>query len=383
MPEAALTDDPQELDFEAAGLLDGLEGETRAQRVALLRYLVEQGISREGLLRHHRDGTLTYALVERTVGGAPQYTHAELLERAGIRAELFEALRQAIGLPLTEGDERAFVEADVDAARIAGEFVRAGIPEEDVLDVARVLGRGLAQAADLMRETALRRVLEPGLSELELAERLGAATAALAPMMPPLVADMLTLHLRHIAQLEAIDAAERLGGELPGARNVVVAFADLVGFTRVGEEVLPEELGRLAARLDAMATSAIEAPVTLVKAIGDAVLLVSPEPAPLLRSALALVAAADDEGEQFPQLRVGVASGPALRRAGDWYGRSVNLASRVTNVARPGSVLATREVRDAAREEFHWSFAGDRRLKGVSGAVPLYRARPPQPAPVR
>ena len=104
-------------------------------------------------------------------------------------------------------------------------------------------------------------------------------------------------------------------------------------------------------------------------------LLVSPEPAPLLESALALVAAADDEGEHFPQLRVGVASGPALRRAGDWYGRSVNLASRVTNVARPGSVLATREVHDAAREAFHWSYAGDRRLKGVSGAVPLYRAR--------
>ena len=130
-----------------------------------------------------------------------------------------------------------------------------------------------------------------------------------------------------------------------------------------------------------MATSAVEPPVTLVKAIGDAVLLVAPEPAPLLRSALALVAAADDEGQQFPQLRVGVASGPALRRAGDWYGRSVNLASRVTNVARPGSVLATREVRDAAREEFHWSFAGDRRLKGVSGAVPLYRARPPDYSP--
>ena len=195
-------------------------------------------------------------------------------------------------------------------------------------------------------------------------------------MLPPLVADMLVLHLRHIAQLEAIDAAERLGGELPGARDVVVAFADLVGFTRVGEEVLPEELGQLAARLDALAVAALQPPVTLVKSIGDAVLLVAPEPAPLLESVLALVAAADDEGQHFPQLRVGVASGPALRRAGDWYGRSVNLASRVTNVARPGSVLATREVRDAARDGFHWSFAGDHRLKGVHGAVPLYRARP-------
>ena len=332
-------------------------------------------MSRAELLRHHREGTLTYALVERAVGGPPLYTRAELLERAGIDEALLAALRQAIGLPLPEAHERAFVDADVEATRIAGEFVRSGIPLEDVLDVARVLGRGLAQAADLMRETALRTVLEPGLTELDLAARLGLATGALAPMMPPLVADMLTLHLRQIAQLEAIDAAERLGGELPGARDVVVAFADLVGFTRVGEEVLPEELGRLAARLDALAVSAAPAPVTLVKTIGDAVLLVSPEPAPLLESALALVAAADDEGEHFPQLRVGIASGPALRRAGDWYGRSVNLASRVTSVARPGSVLATREVRDAARDGFHWSYAGERHLKGVSGGVPLYRAR--------
>ncbi len=375
MQEPALSPEPEDLDFDAAGLLDGLEGEHRAQRLALLRYLVDQGVSREELLRHHHDGTLTYALVERAVGGPPRYTRAELLERANIDESQLEALRRAIGLPIV-GDERAYVEADVEAARLAGEFVRAGIPEADVLDVARVLGRGLAQAADLMRETALRRVLEPGLTELQLAERLGYATAALAPMMPPLVGDMLTLHLRHIAQLEAIDAAERLGGELPGARDVVVAFADLVGFTRVGEEVLPEELGRLASRLDSLAVAAVEPPVTLVKSIGDAVLLVSPEPAPLLRSALALVAAADDEGEHFPQLRVGVASGPALRRAGDWYGRSVNLASRVTNIARPGSVLATREVHDAARDGFHWSFAGDRRLKGVSGTVPLYRARP-------
>jgi adenylate cyclase len=119
----------------------------------------------------------------------------------------------------------------------------------------------------------------------------------------------------------------------------------------------------------------VQPPVTLVKSIGDAVLLVSPEATPLLRSALALVAAADREGEDFPQLRVGVASGPALRRAGDWYGRAVNLASRVTSAARPGSVLATGEVRVATRDAFHWSYAGERRLKGVSGAVPLYRAR--------
>jgi adenylate cyclase len=364
MTEPAVEDDPREAVFAAAGLLDGLEGEARRQRLALLVLLDAQGFGGEDLLRHHREGTLTYALIERAMGGPPKYREAELLERAGVSAAQLHALRQAIGLPVPERGEVAYTDADVEANRIAGEFLAAGIPEQDILDGARVLGRGLAQASDLMRETALRRVLEPGLSESELAERLGYSASALAPMLPPLVADIFVLHMRHIAQLEAIDAAERLSGELPGGRDVVVAFADLVGFTRVGEEVQPEELGRLAGRLDALASDTVQPPVTLVKTIGDAVLLVSPEPEPLLHSALALVGAADREGEDFPQLRVGLASGPALRRAGDWYGRAVNLSSRVTGVARPGSVLATRAVRDAARDGFRWSYAGERRLKG-------------------
>ena len=77
----------------------------------------------------------------------------------------------------------------------------------------------------------------------------------------------------------------------------------------------------------------------------------------------------------MPSLRAGVAFGPRSQRAGDFYGHAVNLASRVTGVARPGSVLCTEEVRDAAPKEFDWSFARRYRLKGMSEPVPLYRAR--------
>jgi adenylate cyclase len=104
-------------------------------------------------------------------------------------------------------------------------------------------------------------------------------------------------------------------------------------------------------------------------------MLASPDPASLLEAGLSLLDAADSEGEDFPQLRVGSALGAALSRAGDWFGRPVNLASRITQIARPGSLLAEREVREAAPETFRWSYAGERRLKGVSGAVPLFRAR--------
>ncbi|HEY1566068.1 MAG TPA: adenylate/guanylate cyclase domain-containing protein, partial [Solirubrobacteraceae bacterium] len=100
---------------------------------------------------------------------------------------------------------------------------------------------------------------------------------------------------------------------------------------------------------------------------------VSPKPAPLVEVALRLVDAFEEE--ELPSLRAGIAFGPALQRAGDYYGNSVNLASRVTGVARPGSVLCTREIRDGARDEFHWSAAGRHKLKGVAGATPLFRAR--------
>jgi adenylate cyclase len=135
----------------------------------------------------------------------------------------------------------------------------------------------------------------------------------------------------------------------------------------------------LAVRLEAIASDAAEPPVRLIKILGDAAMLASPEPRPLLETALNLLDAADAEGEDFPQLRAGAALGPALSRAGDWFGRPVNLASRITQIARPGSLLAEREIRESVGEGFRWSYAGERRLRGVREPVRLFRARRLQP----
>ncbi len=113
----------------------------------------------------------------------------------------------------------------------------------------------------------------------------------------------------------------------------------------------------------------------LVKTIGDAAMLVSNEAGPLGHAALRLVEAADDEGEEFPMLRVGVAHGPAVGRGGDFYGAPVNLASRITGVARPGSVLADEHAKEALGEDFAYSFAGERRLKGIGAREALPRSQ--------
>ena len=115
----------------------------------------------------------------------------------------------------------------------------------------------------------------------------------------------------------------------------------------------------------------------LVKTIGDAVMLVSTEPEPMVAAALSLIHAAEQEGQQFPWLRAGIASGPTLPQSGDYYGRAVNLASRITNVARPGSVVLDEATKEAVGDAFDYSYVGERKLKGLDYRVKLFRARTP------
>lgn len=374
MPYAGLVSE-EAIDFEQEGLLDGLTGAQRQERLALLRGLAGEGVPLSELRRHTAEGTILFLPAERVIGGPRRYTAAEIAELTGESVDFLLAARRAMGLPVPGPDERVYIDADLEATRMAAIFKAAGVSEQDSLEVLRILGRGLSQSAEAIRTLGLRLVMEPGVSEHDLAQRFAATAAQLNPMLGPLITNLLTLHLRQMADTEAIDAAERVGGRLPGSREIAVCFADLVGFTRLGEDVPAHELSRLAIRLEHLAGEVAEQPVRLVKTIGDAAMLSSPEPGPLIDAALSLIEAADAEGEQFPQLRAGVTMGPALSRGGDWFGRPVNLASRVTQVARPGSLLTEREVRGAVGDRYRWSYAGERRLRGVREPVALYRAR--------
>jgi adenylate cyclase len=364
------------VDFAAEGLLDGLDGDAREARERLLRRLHDQGTPIEELRRAAAEDRLVLLPAERLIGGEPRYTAEEIAEKTELETEFMLALRRAHGLPVPEPDVIAFTEADLEATWIAKTFRDAGVKAEDMLAITRVLGRGLAQAAELMRSVTLDLVLRPNTPEDELAWRYAEAAARLEPLTAPMLGQMINLHLRHVVATELISAREREAGKLPGAREIAVAFADLVGFTRIGEELPPDELGRVADRLEELTAERVAAPVRLVKTIGDAVMLVSADVRPLVHTVMDLVEAADAEGEEFPQLRAGVASGAALSRAGDWYGQPVNLASRITGRARPGSVLVTTEVREAAGEDgVDYSFAGEKRLKGVRDPLPLFRVR--------
>jgi adenylate cyclase len=364
-----------DIDFEAEGLLAGLEGAPREARRQLLEQLVEEGCSLEELKEAVAAGRLTLLPVERALAGeGPRYTGREIAELAGIDLDVLQRFRAALGIPYPDPDERRATEADLEAARRMKALLDAGLPEDGMLQVARTIGMGTARIAEANRELIVRTLIRPGDTERDVGLRFVAAADAMLPLVGPVVNYALQAHLLEQIRRDVIGATNLASGDVGGTVELTVCFADLVEFTRLGEEIDPEELGMVAGRLEEMASAVAEPPVRLVKTIGDEVMLVSTEPEPMVAAALALIAAAEAEGQQFPWLRAGIASGPTLPQSGDYYGRAVNLASRITGVARPGSVVLDEATKEAA-EGFEYSYVGERRLKGLDYRVKLFRAR--------
>jgi adenylate cyclase len=364
-------------DFEAEGLLEDVDGEeARQARLELLRNLEEQGVPLEELRAAVQENRLALLPVERVLSGeGKRYTREEVVEEVGLELELLIRLWRALGQPEIPSGEAAFTAEDVEAARSVKRFLDAGIPEQRLLELTRAMSQATTGIATAVGEAFAEAILEPGVSEAELALRYAAGARALVPVLDETAKHMIHLHLRERARNAVIGQAELASGRLPGAQPMAVCFADLVGFTKLGERLPSEELGSVAGRLGELAAEAVEPPVRLVKTIGDAAMLVSDEPDPLLQAALTLVEAAEAEGEGFPSLHAGLAHGEALPRGGDWYGRPVNLASRITDFALPGSVVADADVHEAANGDYNWSRIGRRRLKGIRGNVELYRVR--------
>jgi adenylate cyclase len=364
------------IDFEAEGLLKGTRGKARQGRRELLEELAEDGVPLEELRTAVEEDRLALLPVERVLDAeGRRFTAAEVAERAGIDEAFLRRNRLALGLPDPGPDEATFTEEDIEAARRLAALHDAGLPDEGLLEVSRVLGLALAQVAAASRSLLTEATLKGAGTEADVARRLAEAAQEFAPMMGPVLEYVLNLHLREQVRSDVIGRAEISQGRLPGAQEVTACFADMVGFTKLGEQLPPEELGALTGRLGELASGVVDPPVRLIKMIGDAAMMVSPDNDAMLDAALALVESADAEGEGFPQLRAGLARGGALTRAGDWYGRPVNLASRITGIAYPGSVLTDDEVHETAEDGFRWSFAGERRVKGVDGRVKLFRAR--------
>jgi adenylate cyclase len=364
------------IDFDAEGLLDGLEGRAREDRLDLLRTLESEGFTLDELRRATAEGRLVLLPMERVLDAeGPRYTQREICQETGLDPDFLAEARRAIGAPAVEPDARVLSEADFNLARNAAALMASGLSREAFLELTRVMSKSMASVAAALTAAFGEDLLQAGDTERELGLRYADTMRHLGPLAAPALGDMLNLRLREVIRNAVVGEAELLSGHLPGAQRVTVGFVDIVGFTRLGEEIPPEELGALVRQFEREVEGAVNPPVRLVKTIGDAAMLVSPEPGPLVETVLGLVERSG-ESNGLPLLRGGLASGEALQRAGDWYGRPVNLASRLTSFARRGSVVASKEVHDEAADGYAWSFAGNRRFKGVGEDVPVYRVRP-------
>lgn len=347
-----------------------------AERAELTDWLLRQGFTAEEIESSFSPMLLP---ARRVLGDDGRFVSArQISEQAGLDLEQLIRFQRAAGLPqVDDPDAAVFMRRDGDAAVHIKRFLDLGIPADLMLTVVRVLAQGLANATEVMNVAALAAVLSPGASDLEIAQGTQALVSAAAPQLGPMIEDLLLLQLRHTLETEAVNATERVAGSpTPEARMVSSAFADLVRFTALGEELPPEELEALANRLTELAHDVADGPVRFIKTIGDAVMFVSSDTGALLEAVLDLVDSAIED-EQLPRLRVGVAHGAAVTRAGDWFGSPINTASRVTSAARPSSVLVAESARDdvGGDPRFRWSAAGARHLKGIHDAVKLYRVR--------
>ncbi|HVS29284.1 MAG TPA: adenylate cyclase regulatory domain-containing protein [Solirubrobacteraceae bacterium] len=349
--------------------------DARAARRALLEELLHAGVSEQRLVEAVKDDHLAVLPAELVLGGKTPYTLTEVARAADLTPAFLRKLLLAMGRPNPRRGERAFTKGDIEEARIIRALLDAGLPRDGVLHVARVMGQSMTNLALAIQELVARAFLKRGDTEHELALRYEQAAEQLAPLVAPLLGHELIVHVRELVRRDAVTQAERESGTIEGTRTIAAAFVDLVDFTKLGGELPPGELGEVAERLTTIATNVVTAPVQLVKTIGDAVLLVSPEVGPLLDAIAEIMRKAEAEGPGFPQLRTGVAYGPAVSRTGDWFGAPVNLASRLTAAARPGTVVVDAAAREAAGDGYVWSRSRRKVLKGA-GWVKHFRFYP-------
>ncbi|HME74661.1 MAG TPA: adenylate cyclase regulatory domain-containing protein [Mycobacterium sp.] len=361
-----------DFDAENSDLLDGLEGRAHTDRAELIVWLLDRGFSIEQI----RASTSPLLLpAQRVMGDDGVYLSArEACTAMGLDLGLLLRLQNADGLPrIDDADAAVLPRVDALAVGHAKFFLDLGADEDETVAIMRVLMQGLERAAAVMRRAAYKTFARPGASEIELAMQSEEKARQAVPGIGPVVNDLMLVQLRHIFVTEAVTAAERAAGSLPGAREIAVAFADLAGFTSLGAELPAVELEHIASILTGLAEKVAVAPVQFVKSIGDAVMFVSPETVPLLNAVLDLVGLVHKAG--LPPLRVGVDYGDAVSSAGDWFGNPVNVASRLTHVARPGTVLVAAAARETVPDtgSFGWSSAYSQKLKGISDELTFFR----------
>jgi adenylate cyclase len=341
------------------------------QRV--LEALVAAGVDEEAITTAGAEGIEgLQRIVARylTFPGPRRYTAPEVYEKAGVDEEYARALWRAMGFPTVPDDEKAFTDGDIEALKIAtGLFESARLDRAVALQQARTMSLAVSRVAFANQD-----VIADFTLETDPVKRAEEAIALAKDTLPSLDKLLVYMYRRHLAA--ATEQQLLIEGGEEGAVDMSVGFADMSRFTSVTRELEPRDLALLVDGFNAEAADVIvEQGGRLVKTIGDEVMFSSLDAGAAASIALGLLDAVTAE-KGYPLLRVGVATGHVIAREGDLFGPTVNLANRLVVVARPGTALIDRAMRDALKGDprFEAMTIGYRHLKGV-GRVRPYRLR--------
>jgi adenylate cyclase len=304
------------------------------------------------------DPDLSEALdtVERyLLGDVPTLTRIQVAEQSGVPLEVAQELWRLLGFAHQADDAVAFTPADVQALKYTHDLVRLGIlsPERQAALV-RTWGRSFARLAEwqtrLLTDIAL-----------ESDNPVGQVTELASEVLPRVDALQSYVWRRHLASAGArLMASDSAGSD---TSSLAVVFVDIVGFTSRSKELSEEELVQWIEYFEAECSGlVVDHGGRVIKNIGDEVLFVADDAAAAADAALTMTARGSDRDDEFPEVRAGMAYGDVIARLGDVFGPTVNIASRLTSIARPGAVLIDRGAHDAlagdTRDEEHEEHGG-------------------------
>lgn len=307
-------------------------------------------------------------LIDKVLGAPRTMTRSDVAHAAGLTVEEARSFWRAMGFA-DVGESVAFTDRDLSALRAVSRLVRTGVLDHsEAIEVVRSLGQTTARMAEWQTGTIARLLARQGeiSHELPMGHEDVARVAELTAALLPSLEEMLVYAWRR--QLAAaIQRSVDTALDDDGAGRLCVGFADLVGFTRLSRRLPDDRLATLVSSFEGQSADVVAATgARLVKTLGDEIMFVADEPEQAVETGLRLHTE-HGRGEDMPAIRVGVALGDVVTRMGDVYGSTVNLASRLTALARPGSTLLDDNCAKALSDDsrFHVRALRPRPLRGM------------------
>jgi adenylate cyclase len=355
------------------------------RRARWVQSLERAGVPLDGMAAAVRDGALSFSFLDASafdrVAGLSDTTFHQLSERTGIPLDLLKVVREAVGFAEPRPGDHVR-EDELSVVPAIELMLSKGFRPAVIERWLRVCGDGLRRIAETetvwWHSEVEMPLLESGMTEGEMLE----AQADLGSHVAPLIEQaVLAIYRGQQEHAWSKNSVENVEGALEGAglysrlhRPPAICFLDITGYTRLTEERGDEAAADLAARLATLVRRSSQDRGGPVKWLGDGVMFYFRDPGPGVVAALDMVEGVATHA--LPPAHVGIHAGPVVFQEGDYFGRTVNIAARIAEYARPGEVLVSQEVVDAADGgPVTFTEIGPVELKGVSGTIRLHAAR--------